>query len=71
MNLPLRISLTTAFVVFTALVITVIASLNFTQSKGRILEAAKVRMNVSASTAEDEVNRLFNRAFTSSEAIAS
>ena len=71
MNLPIRNSLTTAFVVFTALAITVVASLNFMESKDRILAAAKVRMNQSASTAEDEVNRLVDRAFTSSEAIAS
>ncbi|MEX2311805.1 MAG: cache domain-containing protein, partial [Rhodospirillales bacterium] len=56
---------------FTACAITIVASLNFAESKDGFLKSAKILMSQSASTAEAEVDRLINRAFLSAEAVAS
>lgn len=70
MQLPLRISITTAFVLFTTIAISIIASLNFIEGKDRILEAAKQRMDLSVILAESEVDKLINRAYNTSVSVA-
>ncbi len=63
--------MTTAFVLFTAAAISVVASLSFIEGKKRILDSAKQSMNQSVYFAENEVENLVNRAYHTSESISS
>jgi len=71
MKLPLRITITTAFTVFTALSVATIAAVNFVGNRDAILEMAKSDISKSATGAEQEINRLITRAFAATGTISS
>lgn len=70
MRLPLRITVTTAFAVFTAATISVVAALNYTGSRDAIIDTAKTGIVKSADAAEHGIERLLGRAFLAADTIA-
>ena len=69
-NFPIRITVTTSFVVFTVLAVSIVAILNFMESRDTILEVAKVRMGHSAELAQREDDMLVDKSFGTSKSIA-
>lgn len=70
MNFPIRITVTTSFILFTVFAVSIVAVLNFVESRDTILEVAKVRMGHSADLAQREVDRLIDKSFSTSKSIA-
>ncbi|MGJ3261149.1 MAG: adenylate/guanylate cyclase domain-containing protein [Rhodospirillales bacterium] len=62
--------MTTAFAVFTAATISVVAALNYIGSRDAIIETAKTGIVKSADAAEHGIERLLGRAFLAAETIA-
>ncbi|MBO6519939.1 MAG: hypothetical protein JJ900_03520 [Rhodospirillales bacterium] len=71
MKLPLRITVTTAFAVFTAATIAAVAIPNYLGSRDVIIETAKSGIVKSADAAEQGIERLLGRAFLAADTIAS
>ncbi|MBT6886213.1 MAG: hypothetical protein HOA30_19440 [Rhodospirillaceae bacterium] len=73
MKLPLRVTVTTAFALFTAVTISVVAALNFIGSRDTILENAKssiAKAAEAAEAAEQVVDRLVGRAVLTADTVA-
>lgn len=70
MKLPLRVTVTTAFALFTAVTISVVAALNFIGSRDTILENAKSSIAKAAEAAEQGVDRLVGRAVLTADTVA-
>ncbi len=58
MKFPLRISVTTAFALFSAFTISLVATLDYLGSREAILDNAKVSISKAAESAEQGVNDL-------------
>jgi adenylate cyclase len=70
MKLPLRLTIATAFGLFAALTISIIAERNFFSSREAILKMAKSNIAASAKFAEQGVDRLISRALLGADTIA-
>ncbi|MBO6946732.1 MAG: hypothetical protein JJ855_02040 [Rhodospirillales bacterium] len=70
MKLPLRITVTTAFAVFTAITITLVAASNYIGSRDAIIDTAKAGIVKSADAAENGIERLLGRAFLAADTIS-
>lgn len=70
MILPIRITVTTAFALFTAATIFLVATLDYIGSRETILASAKQSMANSIAAAELGVDRLLDRAILSADTIA-
>lgn len=70
MILPLRITVTTAFAIFTAITITIVATLNYAGSHDAIIDTAKAGIVKSADAAEHGIERLLGRASQAADTIA-
>lgn len=66
----IRIIITTSFIAFTTLAVSIVAILNFIASRDTILEVAKVHMSHSADLAQREVNKLIETSFQTAKSIA-
>jgi len=69
-RLPLRVTITTAFAVFTLITVSSVAAVNYFGNQRAIQEAATSGIAASAATAEQEVNLLLGRAFVAADTIA-
>ena len=70
MKLPLRITVTTSFAVFTAITIALVAALNYIGSRDAILDTAKAGIVKSADATENGIERLLGRAFLAADTIS-
>ncbi len=70
MKLPIRLTLATAFTVFTVIAVMLVAGFNFYSSRHAILETAKVNILNSIVSAEQGIEGLIGRASLTTETIA-
>lgn len=70
MKLPLRLTVTTAFALFTAVTVSVVAALNFYGNRAVILETAKTSIAQAAESAEQGVDHLVGRAVLTADTVA-
>lgn len=70
MKLPLRITVTTAFAVFTAIIICVVATLNYVGNRDALLSTAKANIANAAEEAEQGIDRLFGRALLTADTVS-
>ncbi len=71
MKLPIRLTITTSFVLFTAATVALITFINFNESRQGILETAQELIARSAETADQNIESLVGRARIISESVAS
>lgn len=71
MKLPLKITITATFALFTTITILVVASLNYLGNREFILARAKTSIATAAESAERGVNHLVGQALTTADTISS
>lgn len=70
MTLPLRITVTTAFAIFTAIIISVVATLNYFGNRDTIMHSARTNISSAAEEAEQGVDRLLTRAILTADTVS-
>jgi adenylate cyclase len=71
MKLPLRVTVVSAFTIFTALSVLLVGLLDYISSRKIILDESNVRIALSASAAERGIDKLLSRALLTAESAAS